>query len=694
MPGYTDQHLISELNKTKELVEVLQALSKNNSESRLSHTEACLIRYAHEVVAKGTAMYEANQAAASARNQHQPAGDSRVGTWVYTLGTLRRDSRRLNQTKQTHDNSSIRSGKETHDMSARNSTRQRHQDQDDVARSDSDNDLGIDLVKAALETGARAFERQQWHEAESLLYEAFQILQHMTTRSSRSFDIFDLHYKLSVCTFYTHEPLAAEKALTGLIEQPTDSDLQRTQACHATHLLSQLYIRIGHVDRAKIECENTLQARRRLLGKQSHASLESLALMAHIYVMLDNRALAKSCLAMIPEDERETILANVEASLGPSVEHLDFTSLLTPSMPKSSPRHTFEIRSVRNEASAPPVGLGVNSYTYETPSTATSLPAASPWLFTHTPTLASLSLADGRRMSTATEGTKITEEYSASPIQPRPALADLVERPQANGNIRSGPLSRKEILEKVGCHPRDQIEEAVCEGDLSTLVSLLHKKKGFWRSSMRKRVRPERVTALHFAALFGATDMARRLIDSNFSVNEIPYGYSTNLTPLHFAVGARQVDMVEFLITNGAQPSEPDTWSTLAGQLMSRSWLSKTMSEGDRDFVPHRIMAVMGILIKQGWNLDEPIDASGKTVLLQAVSFWTGSYHWDMHLRNSITTYLCEKGADPFRTNNEGKTPYDLTMESGHQDLLLILDRGSRRKKMDDRVAHLVELPS
>jgi hypothetical protein len=64
--------------------------------------------------------------------------------------------------------------------------------------------------------------------------------------------------------------------------------------------------------------------------------------------------------------------------------------------------------------------------------------------------------------------------------------------------------------------------------------------------------------------LFDEIEMAQRLIAAGFNVNEVPYGYSTSLTPLKFAIGARQVAMVEFLIANGAKPLEPDSWSTLA----------------------------------------------------------------------------------------------------------------------------------
>jgi hypothetical protein len=115
----------------------------------------------------------------------------------------------------------------------------------------------------------------------------------------------------------------------------------------------------------------------------------------------------------------------------------------------------------------------------------------------------------------------------------------------------------------------------VCDGDHEGLMTILDKKKSFWRSSARKRSRPERVTALHFAALLGEVGMARALIQAGFSVNEVPFGYSTTLKLLNFDIGARQVVMVALLTANGAVPADPDTWSTLAGQLLSRSWLMK-----------------------------------------------------------------------------------------------------------------------
>jgi len=187
--------------------------------------------------------------------------------------------------------------------------------------------------------------------------------------------------------------------------------------------------------------------------------------------------------------------------------------------------------------------------------------------------------------------------------------------------------------------------------------------------------------------------MAQRLTETKFDVNVVPFGYSTRLTPLNFAIGARQVAVVSLLTANGAKPAHPDTWSTLAGQLMSRSWLMKTMSDSERDLVPHQIIIIMDILLKSGWDIDAPISTAAGTVLYQAISFWTGAYKWDLDLRATVTSFLCERGASPFVVNGEGKTPYDLTAASEHHDLVQIFEPCVRRRELLGTSAMPAELP-
>jgi ankyrin repeat protein len=572
----------------------------------------------------------------------------------------------------------------------------------DAAANDSDDDLDTDLAKAALDTGTNAFEAHEWGEADSILQEALRVLQQLPKQQRTFCNVFGLQYKLAICAYHIEKPADAEEALTSLVKQSASSDEERGYIADAAHLLSHLYIRMGQIDRARSECKRALQARRRLLGKQSNASLESTALMAHIYVLLDNRPRAKSYLAMIPEGSRDAILRTVEESLDTKVENLDSPSQPTGSISEGS---DLTIERVQNRLSASSLPLPIKNHPYKAISTMISQSPAGSRRQSHQhipsndadledlhPVATSLSSADERSYLRIAEKERTDEDYPRDPEALDVSALSLGEPTEANETFMGKALSRREILDKIGCQPRDQIEDAVCDSDNSALASLLNKKTDFLRSKLRKRVRPERVTALHFAALFGEVDMARRLISSNFNINEVPFGYTTSLSPLKFATGARQVDMVEFLIANGAKPSEPDSWSTLAGQLMNRSWLMKTMSEAEKEHVPDRIIKILRILLKHGWDVNTPFESSGGTVLQQAVTFWTGSYKWDLNLRAVITSFLCDRGADPFQVNLEGKTPYDLASASGHRNLLLVLDRDSRKKGPDHRPTEPVEL--
>lgn len=695
----------------------LEGLLKSDVSSSLSPSEVTLLRYAREVVAieSRPCTYDSDRSAGSVATNQRATSDIKTSdTWIQALNTLRQGQRHLESLSMAAVASPCVSfhGKHSTMTSARDSTDVTNHPSNSAYEmaTDFDDEFEIELARSALNTGSQAFEAQDWEEASSLLQEALRALLQLTERQRAFCDVFDLHVKLAICCHYTQDPWDAEKGLASLIDSSPTSDEQRKHQYHAMHLLSQLHVRTGEIDRAYTECERALQGRRRLSGKTSQDALESMALMAHIYVLLDNRARAKSCLAMIPEAQRNSILEIVEVSLGGIVQHLDFASLLTQPMCTTSDsivihgRKRFSTGSkdpnstVKSEQRKFPVSpLGVYSENCSYAMVGAKRHSPSPRPRNYAPSASSpKSYSLNTLAMTPTEEVRLTWTTSLSLADSKNKVPNGERVDQATImylNVVTDLLSRKDILKRVGCQPRDRTEEAVCAGDVITLASLLMKRKSFWRSSLLRRGRSERVTALHFAALFGEIDMAKRLLDAQFDVNEIPFGYSTSLTPLHFAIGARQVLMVEFLLTHGARPSGPDTWSTLAGQLLSRAWLMKTMSEAERQFVPLRIIAILAILLRHGWNLNEPFGTSSGTILHQAVIFWTGSYNWDLELRAAVTLFLCEQGADPLRVNAEGKTPYDLALISGHQDLLQILGIQSGKKEPDAVSMELVELP-
>lgn len=708
-PDRADGASAQELDKLQEVLEKLQLSSGSD---RRSATEATLMRCTRDLIVKGTTCCQAGSAEEClARAQVAASSNIRVAKWVSTLESIRRDQRK-SDSSDTVSNfpSSGSSGDEALTVGTSATSAQRTvlgcEGVDEVGE-DSDDDLETDLAKAALDTGTKAFELQDWAEADSFLQEALRVLQQLAKQKRAFCDIFDLQYKLTVCAYHIQEPADAEEALLSLIHQSASSDEERGYICDAVQLLSYLCLRMGQIDRARSECEKVLQARRRLLGKRSDASLESTALMAHISALLNNRARAQSYLAMIPEARRDAVLKAVETSLGTEVEHPHAPSPLARLISGDSETAAKRAQSRLSPSS---LALPVQNHCHGSESTTTPQLSAVNFnlLYQRLPsnrveledlrsvTVASLSSSgEERSISRAADKYGANEGLCLDPGTCDTGSLSSSEPLAVDTNFKGKMLSRKEILEKMGCQPKDRIEEAVCDGDYSAFASLLARRKDFWRSKLRKHVRPERVTALHFAALFGEIDMAQRLLGSSFKINEVPFGYTTSLTPLKFAIGARRVDMVDFLISNGARPSGLDSWSTLAAQLLNRSWLVKTMSEAEREETPSQIIAISSILLRHGWDVNAPFEPSGETVLHQAVAFWSGSYRWDIHLRAAMTSFLCESGADPFQANRDGRTPYDMALASGHQDLLLVLHRHTSMEGVDDgRPADPVELSS
>ncbi|KAK6369968.1 hypothetical protein LTR64_005207 [Lithohypha guttulata] len=689
-----------EIAELQDLVEKLHTSSKSAAQPQLSCNESTLVKCAQELVAKCRITYEPESATRFGTSQQALLNyDVQVSEWVNTLDS----NRHSDQSDVLSDEPSVFSDHDRYTFPT-SATPDSHISRKEITVTGEDDgfddDWDTDLAQAALDAGMKAFNLQDWKEAESLLREALHVLQQLH-ESRRTFsDMFLLEFKIALCAYHTQEATTAAKALLKLSQQPTVSDEQRICVFDALHLLSLLYIRMGQTEQAQTECKKALQARRKLLGKQSDAALESTALMSHIYVLLDNRARATSCLAMLPENKRDTILKRVGESLGLPLEHVNPVS---PTVSRSE-LPTPPIQS------AVPMSPFISSMNSDTHGSATATPSQTvnfvpqrphlrsfsnqtSWNSGRSFTVRSNSSTEDRGGSSTANDDSTSRYHAVCPEVLGITMPPLATRAKA-ATSQIKPLARAEILNNIGCKPRDSLEDAVCDGNHTAFTSILEKKLSSWRSKFRKPGQPERVTALHYAALFGEIHMAQCLLTAGFNINEIPFGYTTKFSPLKFAVGARQVAMVEYLTANGARPSEPDTWSTLAGQLMNRSWLMKTISEPERDTLATRIVAIMRILLKHGWNIDEPYDDSGKTVLHQAVTFWTGSYSSDLKVRTTVTSFLTEQGADAFRANAEGKAPYEMALASGHHELLLILDRAPKKtERMDPGMILPVELP-
>ncbi|KAI9693016.1 MAG: hypothetical protein M1822_005011 [Bathelium mastoideum] len=177
---------------------------------------------------------------------------------------------------------------------------------------DSEDNFTLDAAQHAIITGREAFQRQDYTEASTTLGEASRIVRELPLNRQIICDPCEMRYMLGVCTFYLEDPSTAEVALLAIIENTpkaeAQNDARRLQVCEAGHLLSLVYIRLGKIEQARLYCENALQGRRRLLGKMSDASCESLALMARILELSGNTSRSKIVNMMIPEPKREKLV--------------------------------------------------------------------------------------------------------------------------------------------------------------------------------------------------------------------------------------------------------------------------------------------------------------------------------------------------------------------------------------------------
>ena len=410
------------------------------------------------------------------------------------------------------------------------------------------------------------------------------------------------------------------------------------------HTLALIGLREGNVSDSQTYCDKALKGRRRHLGKSSEAAYESTMLMAHICTLLSNSQQARLYRSLVPHPQREVLTARLQEALDTKIVFSETASMSTMSLSGESDRHTDRGSSVAQQEN---VGMAM-------------------------PPKQILAHMDAVLLARKVDATE-TASFQ-SPVEKECADLGFCTAPEVvevvSNNALDTPLTRRELLEKIGCKPNDRIEDAVCDHNHAQLLDLLEKQKGFWRLKVRKRGRPERVTALHFAALFGDIAMARSLLTAKlFDINVVPHGYSTRLTPLKFAIGARQTEMIEFLIANGARPVEPDSWSTLAGHVLNRSWLAKTvLSPGiERNTIPLELIAIYRILLKHGWNVNKPFDTkAGTTVLHQAVLFEsTFGVVFDDAVQSVVVPFLIRLGADPLQVDADGRSPQEVATKAG-----------------------------
>jgi hypothetical protein len=80
VPGQAERQLLNELNEVQDMMHKLQRSSRTDTQSRLSQIEIALMNYAHEIIVRGTRMYEASPTLEfNTHSQDLPTSNGYVG---------------------------------------------------------------------------------------------------------------------------------------------------------------------------------------------------------------------------------------------------------------------------------------------------------------------------------------------------------------------------------------------------------------------------------------------------------------------------------------------------------------------------------------------------------------------------------------------------------------------------------------
>lgn len=189
------------------------------------------------------------------------------------------------------------------------------------------------------------------------------------------------------------------------------------------------------------------------------------------------------------------------------------------------------------------------------------------------------------------------------------------------------------------------LHEATEVGDYAAVQRLL-------RDGLNANAQDGRdATALHIAAAHGYLEIAKLLIDSGADVDFL---IEEGGTPLMAASARFKPRMVEFLISNGAQPNK----NGLDGRFPL-----VCAFQPDVVFVKEQIECIRS-LIKHGAKVNECTD-SGATPLMKAG--WFGNME--------AAEELLRLGADPTLRDNRGRTAAMMAFERGHDELAQLLKR-------------------
>lgn len=288
--------------------------------------EADILEICGDAVSNGESLYAASVANGSLLGfSGSQRGATKIHQWMADLTAIEETVSRptandadLNSTVSTTDVSSTGIAEDTALKKSRTTTSATdygdHRPTDSwlhKMEAESDDEFQVELAQEAIAAVHTSFDSKDYQEASSYLQEALKMIRELPAKQQSIFDTWDIRYMLSICAYHLREPAEAEAKLLSVIDNSSRSDdrskEQLRQVCEVGHLLSQLYVKVGNLEYARLYCDNALQGRRRLLGKSHDETYESMALMARIYQLQGSDSRAKVYLRLIHDTKREAL---------------------------------------------------------------------------------------------------------------------------------------------------------------------------------------------------------------------------------------------------------------------------------------------------------------------------------------------------------------------------------------------------
>ncbi|KAF7191761.1 hypothetical protein HII31_06806 [Pseudocercospora fuligena] len=424
-------------------------------------------------------------------------------------------------------------------------------------------DVNEVVTQSSLDEGFQAFNAKNYKSARRDLLSAKAGIDKMAADRARRFETSRLHYALAVSGAYVEEIEQAKSALTAFLRHNSASanDEELLQIAHVQHLLAQICIGLGNIPEAIAACDSAYQTRERKLAPTHNWLHQTMTLRALIFEYQKQSGSARALRRIVPDQTRDT-LQQLYGALRP--------------LDKSASRGNQLVAQPSPASQLLPV-----------------------WLMAK---VKAVPLQPSKPAPTTPGKQQSSKPTQFPPTPPRTPVVDM--------KSRDALLTELNLTTNPGQELSWRMKQAIITGNQRDVAS---------RIDNGDHVVPP---ALHLAALFNELEIAKMLVErGNANVNgqctcnsSKPGKSVYGVTPMHLAIGARNVKMIQYLAKNGGnfgrqaagagqRFSAPPLW------LLNERWLSKP---GNAE--PQKVVTVLATMKDCGWDTYARLNEDGQTM--------------------------------------------------------------------------------